>query len=110
MEFIEISETSEIDKIVDKSKDKLQVLFKHSTACPISRMSYEKMKNEYKLTNEEADLYYIGVIESRPVSNYIAEKLSVQHESPQMIVVKDGKQVFNESHLMIDPSVLSSFI
>lgn len=103
-----IESVQEIDTILEKSKEKMQIIFKHSTVCPISRMSHDKMKAEYPLNEENADIYYIGVIEQRPISNYVAEKLKVQHESPQMIVLKDGKSIFNESHLMIDPKILLS--
>jgi bacillithiol system protein YtxJ len=108
LEMQTIENTEEIDKIIEKSKEKMQIIFKHSTACPISRMSHEKMKAEYPLNDKIADAYYVGVIEQRPISNYISEKLKVQHESPQLIVIKDGKSIFNESHLMIDPKILLS--
>jgi len=110
MKFQTFSQISDIDLAIDKSSSKMQVFFKHSTVCPISRMAYEKFQNEYPLSDEQVDVYYIGVIEERPLSNYIAEKLGVQHESPQMIVIKNGKQVFNESHLMINPKSLLEFI
>ena len=103
-----IDSMREIDEILEKSNVKMQIIFKHSTACPISRMSHEKMKAEYPLSDDVADIYYLGVIEQRPLSNYIAEKLSVVHESPQMIVLRDGQSIFNESHLMIDPKILLS--
>ncbi|MBL7789236.1 MAG: bacillithiol system redox-active protein YtxJ [Chitinophagales bacterium] len=103
-----ITTIEEVDEIISRSKVKSQVIFKHSTVCPISRMSYEKMKAEYPLSEDAADIYYVGVIEQRPISNYIAEKLQVKHESPQMIVLRDGKSIFNESHLMIDPKILLS--
>lgn len=103
-----IESTQEIDEIIEKSIEKMQIIFKHSTACPISRMSYEKVKAEYPLGETDADIYYLGVIEQRPLSNYIAEKLNVQHESPQMIVLRGGKAIFSESHLMIIPAILSS--
>jgi bacillithiol system protein YtxJ len=92
-----IESTQEIDEIIEKSSEKMQIIFKHSTVCPISRISHEN-----------ADIYYLGVIEQRPLSNYIAEKLNVQHESPQMIVLRGGNAIFSESHLMINPNILLS--
>lgn len=108
LEMQTIKSVQEIDTIIEKSKEKMQIIFKHSTVCPISRMSHDKMKMDYPLVEENADVYYLGVIEQRPLSNYIAETLNVQHESPQMIVLRDGKSIFNESHLMIDPKILMS--
>lgn len=108
IEMQTIESVQEIDTILEKSKEKMQIIFKHSTVCPISRMSHDKMKMDYPLKEENADVYYLGVIEQRPFSNYVAEKLNVQHESPQMIVIKGGKAIFSESHLMIDPKILLS--
>lgn len=105
-----IESTQEIDEIIEKSIEKMQIIFKHSTVCPISRMSYEKVKAEYPLGEADADIYYLGVIEQRPLSNYIAKKLNVQHESPQMIVLRGGKTIFSESHLMINPTILLSLL
>lgn len=106
----EITTIEEIDKAIALSDDKLQIFFKHSTACPISRMAYEKLRTNYPLDLSQADIYYIGVIEQRPLSNYLADKLSVKHESPQMIVLKKGKAIFDESHLMINATILPTLL
>ena len=103
-----LNEIQDIDKIIELSHGKLQLIFKHSTVCPISRMSYEKMLAEYPLLEDQADLYYLGVIEQRPLSNYVAEILNIRHESPQLLVVRNGECIFNESHLMIDPKILTT--
>lgn len=110
MNLNHFSQLSDIDIAIHQSKDKLQIFFKHSTQCPISRMAFEKFQKEYPLLDTQADVHYIGVIEERSFSNYLAEKLQVKHESPQMIVVKNEIAVYDESHLMINPSVLSQFI
>jgi bacillithiol system protein YtxJ len=103
-----LNEIQDIDKIIELSHGKFQLIFKHSTVCPISRMSYEKMLAEYPLLEDQADLYYLGVIEQRPLSNYVAEVLNIRHESPQLLVVRNGECIFNESHLMIDPKILTT--
>lgn len=103
-----LNEIQDIDKIIELSHAKLQLIFKHSTNCPVSRMSYEKMLAEYPLTDEQADLYYLGVIEQRPLSNYVAEVLNIRHESPQILAVRNGECIFSESHLMIDPKILTT--
>lgn len=110
MIFQNIAEISDIDLLVKKSHERPQIIFKHSTVCPISRISYEKMQAEYPLTDEAADLYYVGVIEQRPLSNHIAETLRVKHESPQLIVIQNGKAIYDESHLMINPKILKEIL
>lgn len=103
-----IQSLEDIDEIVLKSQERIQIIFKHSTACPISRIAYEKFKSHYPLENREAEVYYLGVIEQRAISNYVADKLNIKHESPQMLVLRNGQVIFNESHLMIDPQILVS--
>ena len=103
-----LNEIQDINRVIELSHDKLQLIFKHSTVCPISRMSYEKMQAEYPLSEDQADLYYLGVIEQRPLSNHVAEILNVKHESPQLLVIRNGECIFNESHLMIDPKILTT--
>jgi bacillithiol system protein YtxJ len=108
--FQNLNEVSDIDQIGIVSEHKLQIIFKHSTTCPISRIAYEKMQEAYPLQDEQADLYYLPVIEQRPISNYAAEKWSIQHESPQLLIIKNGKVVFHESHLMIKPEAILNYI
>lgn len=100
----------DISTLLSKSIHKTQIIFKHSTACPISRIAYEKLDNGYSLSPDEADLYYLGVIEQRPLSNAIADILNVKHESPQLIIIKNEKCVYHESHLMINPAVLGDYV
>lgn len=110
MQLKEVNTLNDINDIIEKSHTKLQVVFKHSTACPISRMAFEKLKTQYPLQEGEADVYYIGVIEQRPLSNYIAEKTGIQHESPQLLAIRNGEIKYTESHLMIDPRILLSLV
>ncbi|GMW03250.1 MAG: hypothetical protein AMXMBFR84_43840 [Candidatus Hydrogenedentota bacterium] len=74
-------------------------LFKHSTACPISQAALHEV-DRYSESRRESDpvVYMVRVIEERPVSNSIAERLDVLHKSPQIILVDDGKAVWNASH------------
>lgn len=108
LNLLNIVSQGEIDEILIKSHKKLQIIFKHSTACPISRIAYEKFKSHYPLQQNDAEVYYVGVIEQRVLSSYIADKLNIKHESPQMLVLRNGQVIFNESHLMIDPQILVS--
>ena len=81
------------------SKDKPLYILKHSTRCPISGSAYGRVQ-EYEESRgpESLPVYMVKVIESRPVSNAIAERLNVAHKSPQVILVKDGESVWSASH------------
>ncbi|UVI32713.1 bacillithiol system redox-active protein YtxJ [Paenibacillus spongiae] len=98
----EITTLQEWEQMLQQSGEKQQIIFKHSTACPVSASALEEY-DEYlsKTPNKDTDYYLVKVIESRPVSNQIAEDLSVKHASPQIILFKDQKSVWNTSHWSI---------
>lgn len=74
-------------------------LVKHSLTCPISLAAFE----EYNKFTGSTDVpcYYLAVQDSRPLSNHIAEKLNIKHESPQAILFSNSKPVWNASHWKI---------
>lgn len=96
------------EETLRKSGEKPQVIFKHSTQCPISAGAHEEWTHyAADSSGEDADFAIVRVIEERPVSNAIAEALGVTHKSPQAILVKDGQAVWDESHWRITYSFLS---
>lgn len=100
-EWEELTSTEEVDEILLASNENIQVIYKHSRTCGIcyiSRSSLEKMTEE---TRHSIDLYMVDVIRDRPISKYIAEKVGVRHESPQMLIIKDGEVVWHGSHYKV---------
>ena len=84
---------------LEASSEKPVFVFKHSTACPISGAAHSRVTEYDNNTDGKgADIYVVNVIEARPVSNQIAEDLGVQHQSPQVILVKDKAAVWSASH------------
>lgn len=71
------------------------ILFKHSERCIISRMAKKGFEAEYDGT---APAYLVNVIDQRPVSNQIAHITHVSHQSPQVLVIKNGACVYQASH------------
>ena len=83
----------------EASGEKPVFIYKHSTACPISGAAYRRVSEYDAETNGQgSSIYIVNVIESRPLSNQIAEDLGVQHRSPQIILVKDKAPVWSASH------------
>lgn len=76
-------------------------IFKHSTRCAISSMAKSRLERNWSNDLDHIHFYYLDLIKYREVSNYIAEKFQVYHQSPQVIVIKDGKAVYNASHSSI---------
>ena len=99
MSWKEISEEKDIDTIVSSSQSKPQLIFKHSTRCSIS--SVVKNRLEKDLVNDKIDFHYLDLIRYRNISNLVAERFNVYHESPQVLLIKNGDCVYDESHYSI---------
>jgi bacillithiol system protein YtxJ len=82
-----------------KQEDKF-FLLKHSLTCPISHAAYQEYE-KYAKENESVPAYFVAVQEARPLSNEIAEKFEIKHESPQAILIKNGDAIWNASHWKI---------
>jgi bacillithiol system protein YtxJ len=104
-----LQDLSDLENVVADSQEKATVIFKHSTRCSISRMALKQFENEYNL-GDSASLYFLDLIAHRDVSNEIATKFGVEHQSPQLIVIKNGKAVFSATHSDIDAVKLESFV
>ena len=96
MDWINLTTVSQLSDIKDRSKNKPQVIFKHSTRCSISGVA--KSRLERAASPENIDFYFLDLIKNRDISNKIAEEFSVYHESPQVLVIKNGACVYDESH------------
>ncbi|WP_010177929.1 bacillithiol system redox-active protein YtxJ [Aquimarina agarilytica] len=96
--WIPLTEMSQLDEIKEKSKTKPQVIFKHSTRCGISSMVIKQFEATYSLDENQVDVYYLDLLNYRPISLQIAEKFSVMHQSPQLIALKNGEVVGHASH------------
>ncbi|UUZ79203.1 bacillithiol system redox-active protein YtxJ [Paenibacillus sp. P26] len=101
-EWKEITTNEEWNELYERSASKPVVVLKHSTACPVSANAL----NEYeaylgKKPNPDIDYVMVKVIESRPVSNQIAEDTGVKHASPQILYIKNKETIWNTSHWAI---------
>lgn len=100
----------QLDTIVEESKTKPVVIFKHSTRCGISRGVLRIFERNYKLKEDQIKLYFLDLLAHRDISNEIAARFKVHHESPQLLVIKDGEVVHHNSHHSIDAEHLSKFV
>ncbi|HUH29305.1 bacillithiol system redox-active protein YtxJ [Gelidibacter sp.] len=108
--WIDLNTLEQLDALVEKSKTKPQFIFKHSTRCGVSRMVISQFKKDYQFSKNEADLYYLDLLAYRAISNKIAEQFQVMHQSPQLVVVKNGVVVAHESHSGINNMELEKFV
>lgn len=99
MNWHPLSSEEQLVKIIEASHKKPQVIFKHSTRCSISGAA--KTRLEKAAEPEGIDFHYLDLLSFRPLSNKIAQTFHVHHESPQVLLIKNGECVFDESHLSI---------
>lgn len=83
------------------------VVFKHSSRCIISKMALRRFESEY---TQPSPFFLVDVINNRDVSNYIASELKVQHQSPQVVVLRKGKAIYNASHERIEAKTVATVL
>ena len=108
--WISLNDIQQLNHIDEKSITKTQVVFKHSTRCGISRMVMNQFVNAYSLNEKDLDLYYLDLLSFRDVSNEVGYKFQVMHQSPQVLVIKNGVVVAHASHGAINEVDLRSFV
>ncbi|GAA0543631.1 bacillithiol system redox-active protein YtxJ [Chitinophaga japonensis] len=96
MNWITLDSESQLDQIKTTSATQPVVIFKHSTRCAISAMV--KSRLERAGAPQGMDFYYLDLIRHRSLSNRIADDYAVEHESPQVLLIRNGQCVYDESH------------
>lgn len=108
--WIPLTSLLEINEIEEKSKIRPQVVFKHSTTCGISRMVLNMLSVNFTIEEEHMDMYFLDLHKYREVSNEISRRFIVIHQSPQLLVIKDGAVVMHDSHGAITEMDLGSYV
>ncbi|REC44701.1 MULTISPECIES: bacillithiol system redox-active protein YtxJ [Chryseobacterium] len=96
-----IESNEDLEKAIQDSFQHKIAIFKHSTSCFISKTVLRNFEKEIENLDQKIDLYYLDLLAHRPISNKIAEDLGVTHQSPQLIVIENGKAINNASHQSI---------
>ncbi len=99
-----IESESDLDKAISESSERKVAIFKHSTRCHISKMVLKNFEREVQQNDGDVSYYFLDLLQYRPISNRIESDLNVVHQSPQLIVLKDGKAINNMSHQSISTS------
>ncbi len=108
--WIDLEGIEQLQGIAEKSSEKPQIIFKHSTRCGISRMVKNQFESDYQISEDQADLYYLDLLNYREISNEIAQKFGVYHESPQLLVIKNGVVSVHDSHGGINDLELEKYL
>ena len=103
MKWNKITSTDDLAQIVKQSKNTPVFIFKHSTRCSISSMALGRLERDWIDSNNEIiEPYYLDLIAHRDLSGVISDQFNVLHESPQVLVIKEGKCIYNNSHMGIN--------
>ena len=108
MNWIALNSPGQLQNIIDA--DGYNVIFKHSTRCPVSMMAKKRFEHDWDEIPEGTPLYYLDLISYRDISNAIADKFKVYHESPQLLLIKGGECIYETSHSEISAEDLAEQI
>ena len=103
----ELTDLGQLNEIIAASNEKPVAIFKHSTRCSVSRMALKQFENEFN-SSDKVTPYFLDLIAHRDISNEIANRFGVTHQSPQLILIKEGKAIYNVSHSDIDAEELGT--
>jgi bacillithiol system protein YtxJ len=99
--WIPLTDLRQLNEIMELSHQQPVAIFKHSTRCSISRMALKQFENEFDLEGIVTP-YFLDLLNHRDISQEIATRFEVYHQSPQLILIKEGKAVYDASHSDID--------
>ncbi len=98
MQWIALEREEQLEEIVEISAVTPVLIFKHSTSCGISRMALKQFEKEYDFDKKTLEPYFLDLKKYKSLSNLVASRFGVHHESPQVLLIKNGNAVYNESH------------
>lgn len=102
MKWNKLVSVDTLEQIREDSKSHPIVIFKHSTSCSISAMALNRLERSWDDAEMEiTEAYYLDLLSFRDISNAIVEKFGIDHQSPQVLVIKDGICVYDNSHMGI---------
>jgi bacillithiol system protein YtxJ len=98
--FIQLDSIEKLDDLFARSENAPVVIFKHSSSCGVSAAIYRQM------ADLDAEVNIVVVQAARDVSNEIVERTGIRHESPQVIILKNGEPIYQASHYSISPGAI----
>ena len=106
----ELKSIDELDQAMAESNERPVLLFKHSTTCPISARAFREFQSYLEEADQSVSYNLIIIQDARAVSDEASERLGIEHESPQAVIVRNGREVWNASHFDITRTSLAQAI
>ncbi len=110
MNWIALTNNAQLEKIKLDATGKSIAIFKHSTRCGISRMVLKNFEREFNLSEDQIDMYYLDLLNFRELSNEISKIFDLTHQSPQLLLIKNGETIYNASHSDIQADKLKDLV
>ena len=110
MDWKQLTSVEDLENAISASDLGTVVLFKHSTRCSVSRMAIKMFEAGWDDSLKTVSAYYLDLLEYRPVSIAITEKLGIEHQSPQMLVLSKGQVVHHANHNAIDVNSVKNYL
>ena len=110
MNWKHLTSAGDLDNAISASDLGTVVLFKHSTRCNVSRMALKMFEQGWDESLKDVTAYYLDLLENRPISAAIGEKLNIEHQSPQMLILKNGQVVHHSNHHDIDVNTVKNYL
>ena len=102
MNWIELKGLEQLEEIKSASAEKPVLIFKHSYRCSISKATLDRLERNWNSTEmAHVKAYFLDLLSHRDISDLIADQFSVEHESPQIMVIQNGRSILNLSHFQI---------
>jgi len=100
----------QLNTIVEASFLTPQLIFKHSTRCSVSRFVLNEFKSGYSFSEVDFTAHFLDLLRYREISNAVAQQFDVVHQSPQLLIIKNGKAVAYASHENVNKIKLTDFL
>ena len=105
----QLTDLGQLNEILEISNEKPVVIFKHSTRCSVSRMALRHFENEFDL-EEKVTPYFLDLLNHRDISNAIASKFQVEHQSPQLLLISKDICIYDASHNAIEVESIHRYL
>ena len=106
MKWIPLESAQQLNTLVERSKTVPCLILKHSTTCSISAIAKTRLERNWDFAPTEMEAYYLDLLKFRRLSQAIAEKFNIHHESPQVLLIRNGDCMYDASHLDISVTEL----
>jgi bacillithiol system protein YtxJ len=102
MKWNHLNSPAQLDLIREESKSNPVLIFKHSARCSVSRVALDRLERKWGVDADRIKPYFLDLLTYREVSNRVANQFNVEHESPQILLIRNGSAVLDRSHFDIE--------